>query len=163
MVIVLMGVSGSGKSTIGPKLAAALGCPFYDGDDYHSREAKEKMGRGTALTDEDRAPWLRTLAGEMKKWEAKGPLSILACSALKQKYRAQLSQEVPVQWIHLKGDKALIRSRLEARQGHFAKDLLESQFEALEEPKEAMVIDISADPGKIVDELVKKLRERRNG
>lgn len=163
MIIVLMGVSGSGKTTVGRKLAAALSCPFHDGDDYHSREAKEKMSRGVALADEDRAPWLQTLAGEMKKWEAKGPLSILACSALKQKYRDLLSQEAPVQWVHLKGDKALIRSRLEARQGHFAKDLLDSQFEVLEEPKEAMVIDISPDSDKIVEALVKKLTEIRNG
>src|ERR1039457_2137969 len=111
MVIVLMGVSGSGKTTVGKKAAEKLACPFFDADDFHSAENKAKMGRGLALTDEDRRPWLQTLSDEMKKWNKKNSFTILACSALKQKYRDLLSQDVPVRWVYLKGERSLIQRR----------------------------------------------------
>jgi gluconokinase len=159
MIIVLMGVAGSGKTTIGGKLALAMGCPFYDGDDYHSPGNREKMARGIPLTDGDRSSWLRTLHGEMKIWERENPLTLLACSALKQKYRDLLSDRTVVRWIYLKGDAGILRQRLGERQGHFAgPDLLESQFQILEEPTDAIVVDVGQEPGRIVKQLVEALK-----
>ena len=159
MVIILMGVSGSGKTTLGLKLAAVLGCPFYDADDYHPRANKEKMGKGVPLTDEDRLPWLETLAQKARIWESESDFSVLACSALKQKYRDFLSKDVPVCWVYLKGDKELIRRRIEGRVGHYAgQNLLESQLASLEEPKDAIVVDISGDADKAALDLAQKLK-----
>ncbi len=159
MIVILMGVAGSGKTTIGRKLAQALDCAFYDGDDYHSQANKEKMGRGVPLTDADRMDWLQTLQIAMKKWAAESPCVILACSALKQKYRNQLSEELSVQWVYLKGDKEVVRQRLESRRDHFAgPDLLESQFSALEEPPNVLLVDIRKDLDSIVKQLVEDLK-----
>jgi gluconokinase len=144
MIIVLMGVTGSGKTTVGKDLAKALNCPFYDSDDFHSSETKEKMARGIGLTDEDRKPWLDQLAERMKTWNIESPRTVLACSALKQKYRDQLGRAAPVEWVYLKGSSEVIRQRLDQRQGHYAgAALLESQLEVLEEPRKALVLDIS--------------------
>ncbi len=160
MIIVLMGVAGSGKTTLGQKLALALGCPFYDADDFHPGANKEKMGRGVPLTDGDRQPWLEILAGRMKEWEGKGPVTVLACSALKQRYRDRLAREVPVRWVYLKGEPGLLRQRLEARQGHYAKAaLLESQLAALEEPSDALTLEVDRPADFLVDGLVQKLKE----
>ena len=160
MVIVVMGVAGSGKTTIGQKLAGALGCPFYDADDFHGADAKSKMNRGIALTDEDRQPWLGNLADEIKKWESKGGFSVLACSALKKSYRDLLSKAGLIRWVYLKGDKEVIRQRLAKRKDHFMNSgLLDSQFDTLEEPTESFVADISQEPGQIVEALVRQLRE----
>jgi gluconokinase len=159
VIVILIGVSGSGKTTLGQSLAKAIAAPFYDGDNYHSPAAKEKMKRGIALTDEDRFPWLERLALEMKKWNQEKPVTLLACSALKQKYRDLLSQEIPVQWIYLKGSEKLIRQRLEARQGHFMNSkLLESQFADLEEPSDAITVDIAQEAAKIAEILVPHLK-----
>jgi gluconokinase len=159
MIIILMGVAGSGKTTIGHKLALAMGCPFYDGDDYHSRANREKMARGIPLTDGDRSSWLQTLHAEMKMWEEKNPRTFLACSALKQKYRDLLSDRIPVRWIYLKGDAGILRQRLRERQGHFAgPDLLESQLQILEEPVDAIRVDIGQEPGTIVKQLLEALK-----
>ena len=154
MIIGVMGVSGSGKTTIGRKLAEVLRCPFYDADDFHPSANKEKMARGEALTDQDREPWLLKLSEEMEKWDRQGPYAVLACSALKQKYRDLLAGKVPVRWVYLKGDRTLIQKRLEARKGHFFNPaLLDSQLSDLEEPLEAIVVNI----GQNVDEIVRNV------
>ncbi len=160
MVIIIMGVSGSGKTTVGLKLGKELGCPFYDSDDFHTEAAKEKMSRGIALTDEDRFPWLRRLADAMKGWERENKQSVLACSALKQKYRDILEKDLPVRWIYLKGTPELIRQRLKERKSHFWNpQLLDSQFAALEEPAGAITLDINQDSDKMVGSLVRQLKE----
>jgi len=155
MIIILMGVSGSGKTTLGKQLSLVLQCPFYDGDDFHTPEARLKMGRGEPLIDEDRQPWLENLSRKMKKWKVQSPQTILACSALKQKYRDFLSQNFEITWVYLKGDKALIKERLKQRQGHYAGvPLLDSQFDSLEEPQNAIVLDISNPPERLVEALI---------
>jgi gluconokinase len=155
MIIVLMGVAGSGKTTLGKQLSLALHCPFYDGDDFHSPEARLKMSRGEALTDEERQPWLEDINRNMKKWNIQSPRTILACSALKERYRNFLSRDVEITWVYLRGDKALIRKRLEERQDHYATaPLLESQFESLEEPDNAIILDISNPPERLVEALI---------
>ena len=155
-----MGVSGSGKTVLGQKLSRILGCPFLDADDYHSAANREKMSKGIPLTDEDRESWLTDLAVVARLLQIKSPLSLLACSALKQKYRDRFSGE-KVCWIYLKGDKDLIQKRLEGRTGHFAGEaLLDSQFNALEEPLDALVVDIRGGLDKIAEELIHQLKER---
>lgn len=155
MIIILMGVSGCGKTTVGKQLSLVLGCPFYDSDDFHSPEARLKMTNGVALTDEDRQPWLEELNRKMRKWNLQSHRTVLACSALKQKYRELLSRETEVIWVYLKGDKALIGERLQKRQGHFASvNLLDSQFDSLEEPQNAIVLDISLKPERLVEALI---------
>lgn len=163
MILVIMGVAGSGKTTIGRGLAKALGCPFYDGDDFHPQTNKEKMGRGASLTDEDRMPWLQTLHSEMNAWEGKGLITVLACSALKQKYRDLLSKEIPIQWVYLKADREVLQKRLERRKGHYAGlALLESQLETLEEPSDAWVMNTQQEPQVIIDALVEFLKGKRS-
>ena len=139
MIIVLMGVSGCGKSSVGQALSKELDIPFYDADDFHSEANKRKMKKGISLTDCDRKPWLKTLADFMS---AHGEM-ILACSALKHSYRRILRFSPEVQFVYLKGSYPLIRSRLEKRKGHFFNpDLLDSQFATLEEPRHAITVDI---------------------
>lgn len=159
MILILMGVTGSGKTTVGKKLAEVLACPFIDADDYHSQANKEKMSQGVALTDEDREPWLADLSVVVKLLGIKSPLSVLACSALKRKYRDLLSASTKVRWIYLKGGRELLNQRLEGRLNHFANPkLLESQLESLEEPEDALVIDIKEDLGKIVGRIVQEVK-----
>ncbi len=159
MIILLMGVAGSGKTTVGKALAQALGCPFYDSDDLHTPEAKNKMAQGIGLTDEDRKPWLEELAQCLKVWNVESPRTVVACSALKQKYRDLLNQAAPIEWVYLKGDKTLIAERLKARKGHFVSEaLLNSQFEALEEPKKALVLDVFESPESLVFTLLGHFR-----
>ena len=152
MILVIMGVSGSGKSTVGQSLAAALGWPFYDGDDFHPPANVEKMANGIALTDADRADWLAALARLIRDLSGDGRSGVLACSALKQSYRETLGQNISnVQFIYLKGDYDLILKRLQARKGHYMRpELLKSQFEALEEPGQALVVDVAQPPATIV-------------
>lgn len=139
MIIVLMGVSGCGKSAVGQALSKELDIPFYDADDFHSEANKMKMKKGIPLTDGDRKPWLKTLADFMS---AHGEM-ILACSALKHSYRRILRFSSEVQFVYLKGSYPLIRSRLEKRKGHFFNpDLLDSQFDTLEEPRHAITVEI---------------------
>jgi len=132
-----MGVSGSGKTTIGRLLAQDLGWPFYDGDDFHPQANIDKMRQGIPLTDDDRDAWLTALRQQIETFIDNRQSAVLACSALKQAYRERLRGDRPeVRFIYLKGDYALIRQRLQGRQGHFMKaDLLSSQFATLEEPK----------------------------
>ncbi len=160
-VYVVMGVSGSGKSTIGTLLAARLGCPFYDADDFHPPENIRKMSAGIPLTDEDRRPWLAAMGARAAELLAAGRTAVMACSALKESYRRIISPTGRgVRFIYLKGDARLIGQRLAARKGHFMPaSLLQSQMEALEEPADAIVVDISGTP----DEIVGRILERIEG
>lgn len=154
MIILLMGVSGSGKTKIGGALAARLGWEFTDGDDFHSAENKQKMAAGIPLTDTDREPWLETLRRQISSWLAKNQSAVLACSALKQSYRETLLIHPDVRLVYLKGSYELIASRLRERASHYATEtLLSSQFATLEEPSDAITIDVSQPPEKILDEI----------
>lgn len=155
-----MGVSGSGKTTIGRLLATRLGWAFHDADDYHSADSVAKMRRGIPLTDADRVPWLETLLREVvaPSLEKGGP-TILACSALRAAYLERLGACDPrVRVVYLKGDYRLIRERMQRRAGHFmGADMLASQFEALEEPPNALVVDVARPPEVIVEEITRSI------
>ena len=151
-----MGVTGVGKTTIGKLLAEKTGWPLYDADDYHSAANVEKMRAGIPLTDEDRWPWLDRLNALLRAAEVKNESAILACSALKQRYRDRLQQGLSgVRWVHLKGDMALIGSRLEQRKGHYMNPaLLQSQFDALEPPLDALIIDVNDEPAALAQRVL---------
>lgn len=149
MKIIVMGVSGSGKTTIGKMLAEKLQYPFFDADDYHPKENVEKMKSGVPLEDEDRRPWLYTLFHEVLDKEEN---CILACSALKESYRKILNPKNEVKYVFLDGSATLIHSRLAERKEHFMpKGLLESQIKTLETPTDAIVVDIALEPEKAVE------------
>jgi gluconokinase len=143
VILVLMGVCGSGKTTVGEALARAIGCRFLDADDFHPQANVDKMARGVPLTDEDRWPWLDILANELRQILAKGEHAVLACSALKKAYRQRLKRAGDVRIVYLEGDQATIAARLAARQhAYMPPTLLPSQFAALEEPADALTVDI---------------------
>ena len=151
MVIILMGVTASGKTTVGRMLAVELAYRFYDADDFHPRANIDKMRRGIALDDADRRPWLKALSDLVRRCLAGHTDAVLACSALKQSYRRSLLIDPQVRLVYLKADHDLIRQRLGRRQGHFMNpDLLASQFATLEEPQEALWVDASLEPPEIV-------------
>ena len=160
MVIILMGVAGAGKTTIGKLLSEDLGWQFYDGDDFHPPANVVKMKQGIPLTDEDRTPWLDALRQLLLALVQKGEPAIVTSSALKQAYREHiLGHSQDACFIYLRGDYDLIRDRLEQRKGHFMKsDLLENQFQALEEPEGGLVVDIRQNPEAIVRYIKKALR-----
>ena len=146
-----MGVCGSGKTTVGRLLARELGADFLDADDFHPPASVARMAQGIALGDEDRRPWLNALVAAMREKAARGHGVVLACSALKDAYRARLQQAGStageVRFAYLKGDAATIAPRLESRRSHFMPaSLLASQFAALEEPQQAIVVDIRQPP-----------------
>src|SRR5262249_33313325 len=145
MIIVLMGVAGSGKTTIGRMLARALGWQFIEGDDFHSQQNIDKMRAGVPLTDEDRSAWLELLANQVKHVDAAGSSAVLTCSALRASYRSVLSTASPnLRFVFLRGNFEVIESRLLSRGEHFMKaGMLRGQFDALEEPPDAMIIDVS--------------------
>lgn len=153
-----MGVVGAGKTTVGSLLARELGWQFADADDYHSPENKDKIHRGIPLTDTDREPWLERLRQEIANWIARGESAVLACSALKRKYRDELNMGPEVTFVYLKGDSRLINSRLRGRKGHFADDkILASQLADLEEPEGAMTVSIDQTPDQTVSDIRQRL------
>jgi gluconokinase len=161
LVVVLMGVTGTGKTEVGTRLARALGGEFAEGDDYHPPANVAKMRSGTPLDDADRQPWLETLSHEIGAWLDAGKTVVLACSALKQRYRDILKAGRPgVRFVHLEGDRDLVRSRLAQRRGHYMPaTLLDSQFAALEEPADAITVGIEGTPDAIVSEIMKGLAD----
>ena len=152
MFYVIMGVSGTGKSTIGKLLSDRTGWSFYDADDFHPQANVDKMNHGIALSDSDRLPWLQELQKLISRYIQSKRNGILACSALKSQYRQILrDKQDQVIFIYLRGDYDCIQNRVKQRRGHFmGADLLQSQFDTLEEPKDAIVVDVSLSPEQIV-------------
>jgi gluconokinase len=159
MVIIIMGVEGTGKTTIGKMLAQKLGWKFYDADDYHPKRNIEKMRSGLPLNDEDRWPWLKEVRKLIDSSLNRNESSIIACSALKSSYRQYLKQQnEKIIFVYLKGNKNTISKRLASREGHFAgTELLESQLQTLEEPEGVITCDISREPEVISDYIIEKL------
>ena len=167
LIVVVMGVSGSGKSTVAALLAGALGCHFQEGDDLHPRENVEKMRSGTPLTDADRLPWLRKIAEEIDRWRARRECGVLTCSALKRSYRdIIIGDRRDVVLVYLKGSRELIHQRMIARHGHFMPvALLDSQFATLEEPtsdEHPILVDIGGKPAEMAHEIVCRLEDRHH-
>ncbi len=159
-VFIIMGVAGSGKSTVGILLAESLKVPFIDADDYHPKENIEKMKRGEPLEDNDREEWLQNLNKELQQAGKEG--IVLACSALKETHRAILSNDLPFHpnWIYLHGSFEQIRARMLSRKGHFMPEsLLQSQFETLQEPDNALVMQIDQTPEEIVQGILDAYRK----
>ena len=158
MVIVLMGVSGSGKTMIGSLLAQQLRWQFADADDYHPAANVEKMRNGIPLTDADRAPWLDALNSVIAGWINRKTSAVLACSALKQAYREKLQVDRQVRVVYLKASPGLLAQRLLERRGHYMKkEMLESQLATLEEPEDALTVDANRTPDEIVHEIRRHL------
>lgn len=172
MIVVVMGVSGSGKTSIGKRLAKTIICEFADADDFHPRANKEKMRSGVPLTDEDRLPWLQDLRKLISDHQSESKSLILACSALKQNYRRVLEgtedesqqqstskQQSKVIFVWLKVDFETVQKRLKKRRHEFMNpDLLKSQFDTLEEPADAIVVDARKSIPIVVDEIIQKIR-----
>ena len=155
-----MGVTGAGKTTVGRLLAAELEWEFADADNFHPASNMEKMARGVPLTDADRAPWLAALRATILGWQAEGKNIVLACSALKREYRKELGVGPQVRLVYLKGSRERIGSRLRERLGHFATEaILDDQFATLEEPKDAITVDVDAAP----DEIVRAIQAQLDG
>jgi gluconokinase len=158
MVIILMGVTASGKTSVGRLLASELGYRFYDADDFHPSGNIDKMRRGVALDDADRLPWLKSLRDLVRRCLAEHTDAVLACSALKDSYRQYLLVDPRITLVYLKADRDLIRQRLLQRSGHFMNpELLESQFATLQEPAQGIWIDASLAPQDIVDAIRQQL------
>jgi gluconokinase len=166
VIAVVMGVSGSGKTTVAVLLSAALGCQFQEGDDLHPAANVEKMHSGTPLTDADRLPWLRKIGEEIDGWRARGESGVLTCSALKRAYRnIIIGDRSDVTLVYLKGSHDLIHRRMAARHEHFMPvALLDSQFATLQEPtpdEHPLTVDVGGRPAEIVAEIVRLLEERQ--
>lgn len=160
MVVVVMGVAGSGKSTIGPLLAEGLGAGFAEGDQFHPPANVAKMASGQPLTDEDRRPWLEAMAAAIAQWRGQDRPTVLACSALRQGYRDILAGgAAEVRFVWLRGSRELVTERMAARKGHFMPtSLIGSQFATLEEPRDAIVVDIDGTPAEIARRALEALR-----
>ena len=168
VIVVVMGVSGSGKTTVAALLAAALGCQFQEGDDLHPAANVEKMHGGTPLTDADRLPWLRKIAEEIDGWRARGESGVLTCSALKRSYRdIIIGDRQDVTLVYLKGSPDLIHRRMAARHEHFMPvALLDSQFATLQEPtpdEHPVTVDVGGRPAEIAAEIVHQLEQQQRG
>ena len=162
MLIVVCGVSGSGKTTVGKMLSEALALPFHDADDYHPVSNVEKMANGQPLEDADRQPWLEELAARLSGWQEEGG-AVLACSALKESYRATLESRCAdgIRWVFLTASEAVLADRLAARKGHFFdRNLLASQFEDLEVPSYSLHVDAGSSPQEIVDTILQGLQSK---
>jgi gluconokinase len=154
MIVLIMGTTASGKTTIGRMLAGRLGWDFADADDFHPPANVAKMSQGIPLTDADRAPWLQTLHDKIVAWTAESRNVVLACSALKQAYRDELLVGSLVKIVYLRGSYELFSQRVQTRRGHFAKvDILAGQFRDLEEPTEAITVDARHSPREMVDQI----------
>jgi gluconokinase len=154
-IILLMGVSGSGKTTVGRLLASTLGWPFYDGDDFQPKDNVAKMAQGLPLNDRDRRPWLLAIHNLLVGLAAKRGKAVVACSALKRDYRDLLSAGLEgIAFVYLKGEYALLQDRLKSRQGHFfPAAMLGTQFEILEEPEEALAVAVDVPPETVVERI----------
>jgi gluconokinase len=162
VIVIVMGVSGSGKTTVSALLAAALGWQFREGDELHPPANVEKMHGGTPLTDADRLPWLQKIAAEIDAWRARGQSGVVTCSALKRSYRGIIiGGRAGVRLVYLRRSYDLIRRRLAARHEHFMPAaLLESQFATLEEPaadEHPIVVDVGGNPGEIALRIIREL------
>jgi gluconokinase len=164
MILIAMGVSGSGKTTMGEMLAARLGCGFADADSFHSQANKDKMHKGIPLTDDDRWPWLKAIRASIVEKQADGVTHVYACSALKHVYRDILRDgDKDVTFVYLKGTPELLQERIKTRKGHFFDPaLLQSQLDTLEPPgaDEAIEVDIVLSPEKIVDTVLMEMKSR---
>jgi gluconokinase len=155
MVVLLMGTTGAGKTTVGKILAARLCWTFLDADDFHPPANIEKMRHGIPLTDADRLPWLEKIHAELLRQTLSGRNIVLACSALKQSYRDLLSSELDVRIVYLRGTYDVMRQRIEFRHGHFAgQGILAGQFADLEEPRNAVVLDVSRSAQQLAAEVI---------
>ena len=158
MIVIVMGVVGSGKTTVGQLLARQLGWEFADADDFHPASNVEKIRHGIPLDDSDREPWLDRLRQAIVEWIAQRRNVVLACSALKRSYRGKLQAGPEVRFVYLKGSAALIAERLRSRHGHFADEkILASQLADLQEPESALAVDIAATPAQVVSQIRKGL------
>jgi len=154
-----MGVTGSGKSTVGKLLAQQLGWKFFDGDDFHSPANIEKMRRGMPLNDDDRRPWLEAIRESIRQMVERSENAVIACSALKHSYRQMLRIAGEVVFVYLKANIDTVRERLRNRTGHFMNpDLIQSQFDTLEESEQALRVDASLPPGEIVRRIRTQLQ-----
>jgi gluconokinase len=161
MIILVMGVTGSGKTTIGELLAQRLGWLFFDADDFHSAANKARMHQGIPLTDDDRWPWLDAIHARLAQVQNENGNAVLGCSALKKSYRDRLMEGINAKLVYLKGSYDFIAARLRARKGHFADEhILAGQFRDLEEPaaSEATILDISLPPETLVNEIITRLQ-----
>ena len=158
MILLVMGVTGSGKTTVGRTLAERLGWVYLEADDFHSPANKEKMHRGVPLTEADRLPWLDAIHTELVKQNAHRKNVVLACSALRKEYRAVLTAGLDAKLVYLCGSRELIGGRLRLRTNHFAgESILDDQFAVLEEPRDAIIVDVAEDPTTIVEEILQKI------
>ena len=155
-----MGVAGSGKTTVGRKVAAVLGWPYFEADDFHPATNIAKMSQGQPLNDSDRAPWLTSIRAKMNECRAAGQSAVFTCSALKERYRSLLGVGAAhVRLVHLTGDMPTLLARLAQRQGHYMKpEMLQSQLDALEPPAAALTIDVKLPPEEIVQQIVLQVR-----
>jgi gluconokinase len=170
MIVILMGVCGIGKTTIGKLFSALTGWKFEDADDYHSQQNREKMASGIPLTDEDRVPWLTALHERMSQYRREGECAIFACSALKQEYRKQLTgnfKKDEIRLVYLHAPVALIQNRIKLRDhAYMNPGLLDSQLATLEEPPDAWPVSVSGTAEQSTEEILTLLRENgmlRNG
>lgn len=150
-----MGVSGSGKTTIGKQLSSHLHLDYYDADDFHPPANIEKMRKGIPLDDADRTPWLQSLASKIAEWQKDG--AILGCSALKESYRSTLTINHKVEWVYLSGNYELIYKRMQTRDHFMNPEMLQSQFDALEVPAYGMHVSICNTPSVVVSEIMSKI------